>query len=268
MKQYFYISPLILFPFLTYCEQIMNESQNTCLQWLTFIHQTMPTNAGTFSAQDAKNASILVEWEKIEGKSPRLSEKVKEVSDILAQAYTKQELDFARKNPDAVPNEYFLKVLAPLFAEGIEKVDWQNAEVQLSHMFKQLFTTTDFAQYAGEHDISIFVVAKDQGSNAIMGVNQILITPEFPYGTVKSAYFGVAQAAYGRGLEKLLMGSIFKLIPTASRIFMHTRTTNEALISLYQSWGFTQFPGPMPHWIDLEYLAEKSDFLQNTTAFF
>ncbi len=244
----------------------MNESQKTSAEWLTFIHQTIPGSAGAFLAQDAAGAPILLEWEKVEGKSPRLSEKVKEVSDILAHSYTKQELDFARKNPDAVPNEYFLKVIAPMFAEGIEKVDWQQAESQLLQMFKQLFATTDFAQYAGEHDISLFMVAKDPASNAILGVNQFLVTPEFPYGTVKSAYFGVAQAAHGCGLEKLLMGSIFKLIPTTSRIFMHTRTTNDALISLYQSWGFAQFPGPMTHWIDLEYLAEKSDVLQNATT--
>jgi ribosomal protein S18 acetylase RimI-like enzyme len=218
--------------------------------------------AGSFLAHDKVGVSVVLEWVKIEGQSPKLNETIKEVSAILAHAYTRQELDFARQYPQAVPTEFFLKSLVPLFAEGVEKVDWQKAEQQLFQIFNTLFTSTDFSQYTKPHDVSYFVIAKDQKSNELLGVIQFLRTGEFETGNVKSAYFGIAPAAQDRGLEKLLMSSVFALTPDAKRIFMHTRITNNALISLYKSWGFEQFPGPLPYWIDLEYKADQSDVLQ------
>ena len=234
-----------------------NQSAN----WITSIKEALPAKSGSFTTHDANGNPVIIEWEKIEGQSPRLTEKIKEVADILAYAYSKQEIEFARVHPEAVPNEYFLKAIAPLFSEGVENVDWQKAEEQLMQIFTHMFSTADFAQYASPSDISLFVVAKDAKSNQILGLNQFLITPEFPYGTVKSAYFGIAQEAQARGVEKLLMSIVFKLIPDTKRIFMHTRTTNQNMIALYQSWGFTEFPGTLAHWIDLEYVTEKSEQL-------
>lgn len=71
-----------------------------------------------------------------------------------------------------------------------------------------------------------------------------------------------------RELEKLLMSSIFKLVPDTRRIFLHTRTTNEDAIKKYNSWGFVQFPGNLAGWPDFEYLAEKSNTLQQAAEAF
>lgn len=72
--------------------------------------------------------------------------------------------------------------------------------------------------------------------------------------------FGVESGAQGRGIEKLLVSSIFKLM-RVTRIFVHTRITNEAAIGMYSEWGFTPFQGPLPYWQDMEYESHRSTML-------
>jgi ribosomal protein S18 acetylase RimI-like enzyme len=178
--------------------------------------------------------------------------------------YTKMELEFARQYLDLVPQEMFLKPLAPLFEHGLQQVDWQQAEEQLKEVLSNFFTSTDFANYAGPEDINIFVTAKDPASGALLGLIQFLVTSDYNYGTVKVALYGVAANAHDSGIELMLMSSIFKLIPEVSRIFLHTRKTNQSALDLYRAWGFKQFAGPLANWTDMEYLAEHSDMLQKT----
>lgn len=239
-----------------------NNQHKTASLWITKYKKTIPSQ-GIFSIQDNHGTSLVLEWETIQGKSPRLASKVKELHDILAEIYTPQEIEFAKKFPDLVPQEYFLKILAPLF-QGENEVNWQDAELQLKTFFDKFFTTTDFTQFSGKDDLSIFVVAKKPKTERILGIIQFMITSDYQEGEVKVAYFGVTSKSKNSGLEKLLMSSIFKLIPRTQRIFMHTRCTNERAIKLYKSWGFTQFPGPLPHWIDLEYVTKNIDTLQKT----
>ena len=231
--------------------------------WLHYINETVKNEKGSVILNDSSDDPIVLEWEKINGKSPRLTQKIQEVSAILAHTYTIQEIEFAKMNPELVPQEYFLKALTPLFEKGLKQVDWKTAEHHMLEVFTQVFTRSDFAQYASEQDISLFITIVDQKTNQLLGVNQFLITSEFEYGTLKSAYFGISHSAQNRGLEKLLMGWIFKLVPGTTRLFMHTRKTNKQLISLYQSWGFREFPGELENWVDLEYLAGTYDTLQN-----
>ena len=81
---------------------------------------------------------------------------------------------------------------------------------------------------------------------------------------MKAALYGVIPSAQNRGLEKLLMSSIFRLRSEVKRIFLHTRSTNQQAISDYEDWGFAEFIGKLPNWTDLEYLVEQSDILQKT----
>jgi ribosomal protein S18 acetylase RimI-like enzyme len=233
-------------------------------EWLTYVREKIASKTGTFITKDATGMPIELEWERIESLSPRLNEKIKSLSEILVQAYTYQEVQFARKYPEAVPNEYFLKHVASLFKDGVEKVNWNLVEEQLKAIFHQLFTTTDFGQFSGTEDIHLFVVAKDKETKLSLGLIQFLITPEYAFGTVKAAYFGVMPAAQNRGLEKLLTSSIFAVLPNVTRIFLHTRITNEKALVAYNSWGFTQFSGPLAFWTDMEYRAGQSTILQKT----
>lgn len=246
-----------------------NQSQQKSSEWLTHVREiTALKKAGQFLAKDKFGAPIVLEWEIIDQQSPRLTEKIKSLSEILVQTYTQLEVQFARKFPDAVANEYFLKPLAPLFANGMENVDWDVVIKQTGDIFRQFFTTTDFTKSSATDDIHLFVVVKDKDAQTALGMIQFFITPEYPYGSIKAAFYGVMPAEQPRELEKLLMCSIFKLIPDTKRIFLHTRMTNEAAIKMYNSWGFVQFPGNLAGWPDFEYVAEKSNTLQQLAETF
>jgi ribosomal protein S18 acetylase RimI-like enzyme len=217
------------------------------------------------SAHDASGLPLMLDWEKVEGKSPRLTQVIHECSEILADTYTRQEIEFARAHPEAVPGEHFLQPLAPFFRDGTDRVDWSKAEQELHYNFSHLFSATDFAQYASPRDISYFVIARDS-YNRLLGLIQFVAIPEYPKGTIKSAYFGLAKEARDRGIERLLMNSIFQIVAGIQRIFMHTRTTNHQLIELCQSWGFTSFKGNLTHWIDLEYAGASQFALLNAVG--
>jgi len=177
------------------------------------------------------------------------------------------ELQFARKHPELVAQEHFLKPLAPLFCDGIKKIDWNLAEKQLKTILKKLFTESDFSKFSGAGDVHLFVVAKNKKTESPLGLIQFLITPDYEHGTVKAAYYGVLSTEHGRAIEKLLMSAIFKLLPIViKRIFLHTRTTNEKAIKLYYSWGFSKFPGELTNWTNVEYKADQSHNLQKTAA--
>ncbi len=244
------------------------EVQDISAEWLTYVKDVTNLKTGIVTAQDRYGAPIILEWERVDSPSPRLNEKIKSLAAILVQTYVKQEAQFARKYPEAVPHEHFLKSLEPLFVDGLEKVDWDLVEKQLTAIFQQVFTTTDFTKFSGAHDVHIFVVAKDKSTGAMLGVIQFLVAPEYAYGTVKAAYYGVMSSAHNRGLEKLLMSSIFKLIPAAKIIFLHTRVTNDKALNNYYYWGFTQLPGTLANWVNLEYRAEQSNMLQKTAESF
>lgn len=199
-----------------------------------------------------------LEWEWIAGNDPRLTEKIRELSDIFTHAYTQQELEFARACPDEVQDEYFLKPLAPLVKTG----DWIAIEREIQTIFQRYFATTDFAAYSADDDRHLFVIAKDKTGKQI-GAIQFLVTAQDPIGTVKAAMFGVLPGA-GSGLEILLMSAIFRLLPETKRLYLHTRKTAVQAIERYRSWGFTPFDGTLEKWLDLEYLAGNSTVLQET----
>lgn len=92
----------------------------------------------------------------------------------MVQAYTQQEVQFARKFPDAVANEYFLKPLAPLFANGVEHVDWDIVIKQTRDIFQQFFIATDFTKSSATDGIHLFVVVKDKDGQAALGMIQFL----------------------------------------------------------------------------------------------
>lgn len=233
-------------------------------EWIKHIEQKFASKkVGQFSATDTLGESVLLEWEKIDPKSPKLAEKINSASDLLVPAYTQMEIQFARKFPEVLLNEMFLKDIAPMFQHGTEKVDWSTAEQQTQETLKKFFTTTDWAMYSSTTDIQIFVVAKDEKTGKLLGIIQFLITLENAYGDVKIAlYDGIKPIEKERGLEQLLISSIFKLIPETKRTYFHTRITNEEAINKHLELGFTQFPGHLTHWIDLEYLTERSQLLQ------
>ncbi len=221
----------------------------------------MNTKNGCFLAHDAHGSSLLLNWEEIPGHTEQLNDKIKSLTNIFVSAYTKTEVEFARKKPEDITNDFMLKSLSSLVAQGVDKTDWQLFEKQTAEILQQFFMNTDWAKYSGHQDKHIFVTVHDQ-TGAPLGALQFFTTPDFESGHIKAALFGVLPAANNRRIEKVLMAAIFKLRPSLKRIFLETRTTNERAIALYESWGFTRFAGKLPNWANLEYFADKSDVLQ------
>jgi hypothetical protein len=100
-----------------------------------------------------------------------------------------------------------------------------------------------------------------------------MIRANYAAGNVKVMIFAVDVAHQKRGLGKLLMSSIFKLIPDIKRIFLCTRVTNDTAFNAYRSWGFVKDENPvldhefnLDHWMFMEYKIEQSDALQNLAA--
>jgi ribosomal protein S18 acetylase RimI-like enzyme len=222
----------------------------------------MNKKSGFFLANDVLNNPIILEWEEISGHTERLSEKIRSLSHILVQSYTATEVEFARKKPEDVPNDFMLKSLASLLDQDVSKVDWNLFQQKIETILGQFFATMDWTNSSGAQDVNIFVTIKDQKTEKSLGVIQFLITPEFAKNDIKAALYGVIPSAQNRGLEKVLMSSIFKLRPDVKRIFLHTRSTNQQAIRDYENWGFAHFSGKLLNWADLEYLVEQSDVLQ------
>lgn len=246
----------------------MNDYKNAQVassDWIAHIKQSIHANKGTFQADDSLENPTTLKWELIDPTSPRLNQAIADSSEILVQMYTSMELQFARKHPESVGSEMFLEPIAPMFENGADNVDWNAAKAQLSSNLRQFLTTTDFAKYGSSDDVQIFVTAHDTQSDKQLGICQFLVMPQFDHGTVKVAFFGVHESAQNQGIEQLLLSSIFKLVPDVTRMFLHTRITNEAALNLYLNIGFAKFAGPMPFWVDMEYLITKSDVLQKTT---
>lgn len=247
--------------------KIMNDHKNsqvTSSDWINQIRQAIHTPHATLHTQDNQGNPLTLQCEFIDPTSPRLNQAIAQASDMLVQMYTTMELQFAKTHPETVNSEMFLKPIASLFAHGVENVDWKTAETILSSSMHQFLTTTDFAKYGSPNDIQLFVTAYDTKTNKPLGMIQFLVMPQFDHGTIKVAFFVVEPSVHDYGIEQLLLSSIFQLVPNVSRIFLHTRITNETTIKLYQSMGFTQFAGPLPFWIDMEYLTENVEILQQT----
>jgi len=252
---------LTFVPFLGKQMQTDSSPKNTS-KWLNFIKKTLP-KSGQLSTYAITGTPIILEWQAYNPTSPECIQTIRNLSEIFIQTYTRQELEFARKWPEKVPTEMFLKDITPLFNRGVEHVNWKEAERHVRTKMEQFFATNDFAVWANSHDITIFVVAKNS-SGGKLGAIQFSVTPDFEYGNVRAGLTGILSYAQHRGIEKLLMSSIFKLLPTTSRIFLHNRPTNEQALAMYHDWGFVPFAGTNADWPDFEYLTETTDILQKT----
>lgn len=246
---------------------VMACSLSTPLQIVLNNERQQTMNHGIFNAQDAGGAPIQLIFQEVDVITNELNQLLCNAASLLAQTYVTMELQFVRTYPDAVETEMFLKPLAPLFKDGIENVDWHQAEKELYTNLVHFFATTDFAKYVSARERQWFVIAKDVRTGTTLGIIQFLVMQEFEPGTVKVAMFGVESGAQGRGIDMLLASSIYKLIPV-KRLFLHTRITNEGALGMYREWGFTPYQGPLPYWQDMEYVSSRSLILQKAARGF
>lgn len=86
-----------------------------------------------------------------------------------------------------------------------------------------------------------------------------------PRGTVILEPLAILPEEQRRGLGKLLVSSIFKIIPDVTYIGLATHKINKIAIATYEALGFVQRQTDLrDRSVPMEYKAENSDILQKT----
>lgn len=255
----------------------MNETL-TSSSWIDHINTT--SESGQFTAHDKRGEPVLLEWIKTGLLTPEFAAAMHSISEVGIQAYTAVEMQFLQKHPEVVFQEPYFKAFLPYFEQGSEHVDWNKVEQTMQGILKKHFVF-DLAQLpekvkqAFAHDVCFFIKIKDVATQKALGVITFLVKPEFDYGTVKVTTLAVAPKVQNRGLAKLLMSSIFKILPETQHIFLCTRATNDTALQAYRSWGFVHdltptqdqhFTFNLAHWTFMEYMAQKTDTLQKVAV--
>lgn len=231
---------------------------------------------GSYQAKDKQGNPIVIEWQKTTFFSPEFTQAMKDIWPSARLAYMPVEMAFLKAFPHVVSTEDYFKPFEPLFKNGIEHVDWAQAETTMEALLKTLFVfdTASFgpeivAQFA--KDICYIVTVKDQKTSAILGFITFMQRASYKSHEIKVMSLGVDPQHQGKGLGTILMSSIFKIDPNIARIFLCTRVTNHAALAAYRSWGFTidenpilDHPFNMAHWTFMEYRTNKNQLLQPT----
>jgi len=237
--------------------------------------------SGSFRAQDKTGRPVILEWLKTDMASLEYAVAMKSVLDIACSAYTKVEVEFLRAHPEVVGKEDFFKPFEALFKNGIASVNWHLVEQKMQEILTSMFII-DVSAYSDDIKKRLstveqfFISVKDEQTGTILGFVQFLITPEYAEGDVKCIAFAVRPEVQNRGVGKLLVSSICKILPDLKRIFLCTRITNSTAQKAYYSWGFTKDINPeieehmytfnVNHWIFLEYKIDQITVLQKTAA--
>ena len=211
----------------------MNIEKKT--DWLTYINKTSETS-GQFETVD-QNTPIILEWYRTDILSPKLATLKKEVSDMAAQTTATTEVEFLRKFPEAVSQEFLLKPCISLFENGPKNVNWELVEKTIQETIKQ-FYSTDIQSFGPEviksliDDVYFFITIKDKKTEEILGFTILSITPAMDYGTIKLINLALKPSNQSPDLDKLLLSSIFQIVPQIKRIFTGIRSTNKDTLKI------------------------------------
>ena len=256
-----------------------NQVLQKSADWLTQVKEkTAAKQSGQFSAKDKFGLPVILEWKRTDITSPELAEFKKYICEIASQTLAPVEMEFLRRYPESVNQELFLKACAPFFENGPEAVNWEMVKEKIQSTIKQ-FYLTDLSSFGADiikpllDDIYFLVTVMDSETGKPLGFTMFSITPALPFGNIKVINIAIAQAEQNRELDKLLMSSIFKIIPNVERLFIFSRPTNDHAIKTYSSWGFAedkhvvQDPNHkvnMDYTMLFEYRAERNEILQKT----
>lgn len=261
-----------------------NVPQETLSQWLIDIKTaTNLKNNGQFNIHDESGAMTIIDWHITDILSPNLAAFKKNIACNLAtQVTTATEMQFLRQHPHAASEDSFLQAYAHLFANGIKNVNWDDVKNALERSIQQ-FYLMDISKFGAEiinkliNDIYYFASIKDQQTDKLLGFIVASVTPALPYGDIKVINVIIAPEEQNRGLEQILLSSIFKVIPHVKRIFTITRPTNSSTITAYQSCGFIEDLNPIQdpnhkinnkHFVVFEYNSKDSNILQKLADLF
>ena len=255
-------------------------------EWLAHIKKTTPEE-GSLETKDERGKSIVIEWKRADILSPSLSHFKSSICDLASKEIAPAELQFLRAHPEAAPQELFLKACVPLLKNGVGAADWAAIEEKIQATIKQ-FYLADLSQFGPEiikplmDDLYFFTTVKNKGDDQICGFLMFAITPALPFGNIKVIHLLISSEECGRGLEKAMLSSIFKLIPQTQRIFLFVRPTNEIALGMYKDLEFVpdidllldphhkvniNYLTPLEYTIELGHILQKTvEFLKDTSV--
>lgn len=231
------------------------------------------TQTNRFETTDKAGTPITLEWFKTTFLDPSFADGMKQAWEVARPAYVPVEMQFLKAFPDIVGKEPYFKAFEPLFTNGIEQVDWTAAETVITEILKSHFIfdpamLSEAMVQAYGQDGCIMVTAKSS-AGALLGFAAFMSRATYPQGTVKVMALGVAPEHQKRGLGKLLMSSIFKIMPQTANLFLCTRVTNNTALAAYKAWGFSPDANPimdhafnLAHWTFLSYNPTEVTVLQ------
>ncbi len=243
----------------------------------SFSHMNQ-TQTNRCETTDKNGTPVILEWFKTTFLDPSFAHAMKQAWEVARPAYVPVEMQFLKAFPEVVGTEPYFKAFEPLFSTGIEYVDWAAAEVIMTNILKGhfVFDPTTFGEAmikAYGQDSCTMVTAKDKMSGALLGFASFMARATYPAHTVKVMALSVAPEQQKRGLGKILMSSIFRLLPETTNLFLCTRVTNSTALAAYKAWGFEYEANPimdhafkLDHWTFLSYNPAKTNTLQKTAA--
>ena len=238
--------------------------------WLKEVNKkTADKKTGQLLTQDKMGNPIVLDWEKIAVADPAFVAKMASLTDITVQAHTPANIELLKQHPEAATKAKEMRAFEPFFKQGVEKVDWKLVEEQMKSGGKK-FWKEEIGHY-NQQDICWFVTAHDKNSDKPLGFVQFLLTASDPYGSIKVKKLMIYPESQHRGLGKLLISSIFKLMPFVNRIFLSVFCTNSQAQRAYTSYGFKVYtdkgkpaePGTLDEYkTHFEYLTNQTNTLQ------
>ena len=245
-----------------------SEGIKAMTNWLDYLREDVDAS-GQFVSKDKRGNPVDIKWYKRDAQSLDFSQLMRQIAQPTAESFASVETTFLRAYPDLVFKEKYFESFQPFFKAGVEKVDWERVEAKMKDYIKS-FHEADFSQLSKD-DIYFFVMVTNKETEEMVGLAVFFVTPLYREGDIKVINIAVRPQDRSRGLGKLLMSSILKIVPKIRRIFLMTRVTNDTAINAYLRWGFTKDPNPIQHpghpfdpehWISLEYKVDASDTVQ------
>ncbi len=217
---------------------------------------------GKFFASDKDGRNVVIEWHIANIVAPELAQFKKEVSDLASQVTAVSEAQFLKHFPDAISSGGFLKSCEDLLAQGADQVDWMAVEQKLQETIKQ-FYLADLSKFGQEiinrliGDLYFFALVREQATSQLLGFVMSSITPALAKGNIKLINLIICPQAQNQGLEKLLLGSLIRVLPEVKRVFTMVRPTHQIALKVLETCGFVEDKNPIQdphHPIDTRYL--------------
>lgn len=247
------------------------------MDWLAYAKSASALDGKAYAA-DENGCSFILKWERSDILSPNLATFKKDLSDLAAEKLSESELAFIKANPEAAASELFLRACQPLLEKGAKNADWHAIKETIKSSVKQ-FYLADLSKFGPDmirpllNDIYFCATVSKPDEKELLGFLLFSITPALPFGEVKVINFFMKDHNPNSGLQNILMGLVFKILPQTKRIFLFARPTDSAALEMYAAMGFEKDENPFQdpsHKINHQYLAsldyriENSKILQRT----